>query len=144
MTMTEFRALDHWNGNNDEENEVDVEQEAKAEMTTQQQSYEWIIVKDSEYVDIHSTDTQAAISLQLGIQAAIAAVISVTIGDSDQGKNVADDIKQFMSMRQRNTQKTIIENSKGIHVTTHDTDLAVNIQAMLQILVSIVAKVDIF
>ncbi|WP_342774272.1 spore coat protein [Lysinibacillus antri] len=142
--MTEFRALDHWNGNNDEENEVDVEQEAKAEMTTQQQSYEWIIVKDSEYVDIHSTDTQAAISLQLGIQAAIAAVISVTIGDSDQGKNVADDIKQFMSMRQRNTQKTIIENSKGIHVTTHDTDLAVNIQAMLQILVSIVAKVDIF
>lgn len=142
--MTEFRALDHWNGNDDEENEVDVVQEAKAEMTTQQQSFEWIIVKDSECIDIHSTDTQAAISLQLGIQAAIAAVISVTIGDSDQGKNVADDIKQFMSMRQRNTQKTIIENSKGIKVTTTDTDLAVNIQAMLQILVSIVAKVDVF
>ena len=141
MEKKKWRALDHCDDNNS--NDRDVLQDGDQVVSNKQQSYEWIIVKDSEGIEIQTTDTQAAISLQLGIQAAIAAVISVTIGDSDQGKAVAQDIKQFIKTKQRNVQKTIIEGSKNISVTTTDTDLAVNIQAMLQILVAIVAKLDI-
>jgi spore coat protein X len=141
MERKKWRALDHCDDNNS--NDRDVLQDGDQVVSNKQQSFEWIIVKDSEGVEIQTTDTQAAISLQLGIQAAIAAVISVTIGDTDQGQAVAQDIKQFIKTKQRNVQKTIIEGSRNISVTTTDTDLAVNIQAMLQILVAIVAKLDI-
>ncbi|WP_371932015.1 spore coat protein [Mesobacillus subterraneus] len=136
-----WRALDHCDtgkGNN-----ADVTQEADQKIVTKQQSFEWIIIKDSECIDVHTTDTQAAISLQLGLQAAIAAVISIAIGDSDKGKAVVNEIKQVIKTKQRNTQKTIIEGSKHVEVKTTDTDIAVNIQALLQILVTLVAKLDI-
>jgi spore coat protein X len=140
MEEKKWRALDHHCG---DDNGADLEQDGEQVVKSEQKSYEWIIIKDSEGVDVQTTDTQAAVSLQLGIQAAIAAVISITIGDSDQGKAVAQDIKQFIKTRQSNKQKTIIENSKKVSVVTTDTDLAVNIQALLQILVAIVVKLDV-
>lgn len=136
-----WRALDHCDTGKG--NEADVTQEADQKLITKQQSFEWIIIKDSECIDVHTTDTQAAISLQLGLQAAIAAVISIAIGDSDKGKAVVNEIKQVIKTKQRNTQKTIIEGSKHVEVKTTDTDIAVNIQALLQILVTLVAKLDI-
>ncbi|QUG41552.1 spore coat protein [Psychrobacillus sp. INOP01] len=141
MEKKKWRALDHCDNSN--HNDSDVLQDGKQVVSTKQQSFERIIVKDSEGVEIRSTDTQAAISLQLGIQAAIAAVISVTIGDSDQGRAVTQDLNQFIKTKQRNAQTTIVEGSRNISVTTTDTDLAVNIQALLQILVAIVAKLDV-
>jgi spore coat protein X len=136
-----WRAMDHCDTGKG--NEADVTQEADQKLVTKQQSFEWIIIKDSECIDVHTTDTQAAISLQLGLQAAIAAVISIAIGDSDKGKAVVNEIKQVIKTKQRNTQKTIIEGSKHVEVRTTDTDIAVNIQALLQILVTLVAKLDI-
>lgn len=141
MSKNQWRALDHCDNNGN--NNADVDQFGEQFVSNKQQSYEWIIVKDSEDIEVTTTDTQAALSLQLGIQAAIAAVLSVTIGDTDQGKAVAQDMKQFIKTKQRNVQKTIIEGSRNITVTTTDTDLAVNIQALLQILVTLVAKLDI-
>ncbi|WP_421378961.1 spore coat protein [Bacillus salacetis] len=141
MEEKKWRALDHHC--DDKKDGADFEQEGEQTVKNEQRSYEWIIIKDSEGVDVHTTDTQAAISLQLGIQAAIAAVISITIGDSDQGKAVAQDIKQFIKTKQSNKQKTIVEHSKKVKVVTTDTDLAVNIQALLQILVAIVVKLDV-
>ena len=142
MGGNKWRALDHCNDHGDNNEDV-VEQDAVQSVSNKQQSYEWIIVRDSEDVEIETTDTQAALSLQLGIQAAIAAVISITIGDTDQGRAVAQDMKQFIKTKQRNVQKTIVEGSKNVTVTTTDVDLAVNIQAMLQILVSLVARLEI-
>lgn len=141
MGEKKWRALDHCNDNGN--NNDGVQQNGVQAVSNKQQSYEWIIVKDSEGVEIQTTDTQAALSLQLGIQAAIAAVISVAIGDTDQGRAVAQDMKQFIKTKQRNVQKTIVEGSRNVTVTTTDTDLAVNIQAMLQVLVTLVAKLDI-
>ncbi|MEK5147012.1 MAG: spore coat protein [Psychrobacillus psychrotolerans] len=141
MEKKKWRALDHCDDPSNKGS--DVEQDGKQVVSTKQQSFERIIVKDSEGVEIRTTDTQVAISLQLGIQAAIAAVISVTIGDSDQGRAVTQELNQFIKTKQRNVQTTIVEGSRNISVTTTDTDLAVNIQAMLQILVAIVAKLDI-
>lgn len=142
MSEKKWRALDHCDDDN-HNNDTDVDQENAQINKTKQLSYEWIIVKDSEGVDVTTTDTQVALSLQLAIQAAIVAVISITIGDSDEGNNVAQDLKQFMKTKQVNKQKTIIEGSRNVKVKTTDTDVAVNIQALLQILVAIVAKLDV-
>ncbi len=142
MVGRNWRALDHCD---DYRSTIDADkvQEASQVVGTKQESFEWIIVRDSEDVKVHTTDTQVAVSLQLAIQAAIAAVLSITIGDNDQGRAVSQDLKQFMKTKQRNSQKTVIEGCKHVYVHTTDTDVAVNIQAMLQILVAIVAKVDI-
>lgn len=143
MSEKKWRALDHCDDNHNNNNSTDVLQEADQFVSSEQKSFEWIIVKDSEDVEVHTTDTQAAVSLQLGIQAAIAVVLSITVGDSDQSKAVVQDLKQFMKTKQKNTQKTVIEGSKHVKVTTTDTDLAVNIQALLQILLAIVVKLDV-
>ncbi|WP_232223868.1 spore coat protein [Anoxybacteroides tepidamans] len=138
-----WRALDHCTapGCNNEANTV--AQEAEQKSSTEQQSFEWIIIKDSEGVDVQTTDTQAAVSLQVGIQAAIAAVISVVIGDTEQGNAVAQQLSQLIRTRQKNTQKTIIEGSRNVQVVTTDTDVAINIQALLQILIAVVLRLEI-
>lgn len=109
----------------------------------EQESDELIWIKESCNVKVHTTDTQAAVSLQAGLQLAIALVISITIGDSDRGQFIAQELFQHFDSEQTNKQKIYIENSKDINVTTTDTDLAVNIQALLQVLVSLVAKLDV-
>jgi spore coat protein X len=135
-----WKALDKCDKNG---NEADVSQEANQVVESQQQSFEWIVIKDSEGVDVQTTDTQVAISLQAAIQVAIAIVISITVGDTDKGNAVVQDLKQIFKTRQRNSQKTIIHGSKSVKVTTTDTQVAVNIQALLQILVALVAKLDV-
>ena len=73
-----WRALDHCDNNNDAVDPQDGVQDAEIE----QRSFEVIIIRDSEGVEVNTTDTQVAVSLQLGIQAAIVAVIIATIGDT--------------------------------------------------------------
>ena len=141
MSENKWRALDDFNCKDD--NDAEVTQEAAQITSTTQQSFEWIVIKDSEGVEVHTTDTQVAVSLQAAIQAAIAVVISVTVGDSEAGKGVVQDLKQYFKSNQRNTQKTIITGSKCVKVTTTDTQVAVNIQALIQILLAIVARLDI-
>lgn len=138
MSNREWRAVDQCNLEGSS-----ATQDGEQVSVSVQQSFEVIIVRNSEGVDVHTTDIQAAVSLQLGIQAAIAAVIIATIGDTDQGRAVVQEIKQFSRIRQRNIQRTIIEGSRNVSVTTTDTDLAVNIQALLQILLAIIVKLDI-
>lgn len=137
-----WRALDHC-GNKKNKEDTDVLQEGVEKVSNKQQSFEWIIIEDSEGVHVQSTDTQAAVSLQLGIQAAIAAVISITLGDTERGNAVAQELKQLIKTKQKNTQKTIIQGSNNVEVITTDTDIAVNIQALLQILIAVVAKLDV-
>jgi len=138
-----WRALDYCDCETEKANNQEVTQEAEQKLVTKQQSFEWIIIKDSEDVDVHTTDTQAAVSLQLGLQAAIAAVITISLGDSEKAKAVVHDINQVFKTKQRNVQKMIIEGSKHVEIRTTDTDVAVNIQALLQILVTLIAKLDI-
>lgn len=141
MTEKKWRALDQCD--KDTKSEADVMQEADQLFTNKQHSHEWIIVKDSEQVDVHTTDTQVALSLQAAIQFAIAVVITITVGDSDKGKAVAEDLKQLFKNKQSNTQKTIIHGSKNVEVVTSDTQLVLNIQGLLQVLGTIVGKLDI-
>jgi spore coat protein X len=125
--------------------EADVVQDADQFSGISQESDELIFIKDSCNICVHTTDTQAAVSLQVGLQLAIALVIRISIldSDSDKGQNVVQDLLQYIDTEQSNKQKIVIENSKDINVTTTDTDVAVHIQALLQVLLTLVAKLDI-
>jgi len=140
MKTKKWRALDHCD--DDKQNAI-VSDEADQLNQTIQASEEWIIIKDSEEVDVTTTDTQAAVSLQVGIQVAIAVVINIAIADTDQADQVMKDFNQLFKTKQSNRQKTIVEKSKNVEVVTTDTDIAINIQLLIQILVAIVVSLDI-
>ncbi|WP_068672575.1 spore coat protein [Oceanobacillus sp. Castelsardo] len=108
-----------------------------------QESAELIWVKESCNIEIKSTDTQAAVSLQAALQLAIAVVISITIGDSDRSDHVSQELLQLSNIEQTNRQKIYIYNTKDATVTTTDTDVAINIQLLLQVLLTLVVLVDI-
>ncbi|MGG1565443.1 spore coat protein [Priestia megaterium] len=79
-------------------------------------------------------------ALQAALQVAIAVVVRISIGDGDQSDSVIQDLKQFVKIKQKNAQKTIIENSTN---GTSDTDLAVNLLLLLQVLVAILVSLEI-
>jgi spore coat protein X len=110
---------------------------------TNQDSDELIFIKDSCMIDVHTTDTQASISLQVGLQLALALIVSITIGDTDRSKAVTQDIFQKVLAQQTNEQKIVIDNSKDVSITTTDTDISLNIQALLQVLVALVVRLDV-
>jgi spore coat protein X len=131
---------DMFEDNNDE---ADVVQDADQFVSMDQESDELIFIKDSCNISVHTTDTQAAVSIQVALQLAIALVIRITIGDSDNGESVVQDLLQYFDSDQSNKQKIVIENSKDVKVTTTDTDVSANIQLLLQVLVALVAKIDV-
>ncbi|WP_233499301.1 spore coat protein [Bacillus weihaiensis] len=45
-------------------------------------------------------------------------------------------------MKQLNEQNLVIENSRNVNITTTDIDVAVSLQALLQVLVALVADID--
>lgn len=122
----------------------DVLQEADQLIDSSQGSSEDIRIVHSCDVKVHTTDTQAAISLQAALQIALALVISISVGDSNRANKVTQELLQRIRVNQRNRQKLLIENSRDVSISTTDTDIAVNIQALLQVLVALVVKLDIF
>jgi spore coat protein X len=141
MGERKWRALDHCE--NKRFSGADVLQEAEQIAAAEQKSFEKIIVKDSQDVKVHTTDTQVAVTIQVALQIAIAVVIRVTIGDTAEGESIVQELRQFSGIKQKNAQKTIIENSTNVKVTTTDTDVAVNLQVLLQVLVAILVTLDI-
>ncbi|MDV2581382.1 spore coat protein [Alkalibacillus haloalkaliphilus] len=118
-------------------------QQANQSIKTTQQSFESIVVKDSCDVEVTTTNTQAAVNVQIGLQAAIALIISISVADSDRAEEITQDLYEKIKTTQVNHQQTYIENSRGVQVTTTDTDIAVNAQILLQVLLAIVARLNI-
>lgn len=108
-----------------------------------QESAELIWVKESCNITVRTTDTQVGVSLQAALQLAIALVLNISIADGATRDAVSQELTQHFSMGQRNKQKIYIYNTKDAVVTTRDTDLALNIQLMLQVLVAILLLVEI-
>ncbi|TXC90719.1 spore coat protein [Metabacillus litoralis] len=121
-----------------------VSQSADQINETDQISSETIIVRDSCDINVNSTDTQVAVSLQVALQVAIALVINLTIADSNRAEQVTQQLLQQTDTTQLNRQKLIIENSRDVNVTTTDTDVAISLQVLLQILIALVVNIDIF
>ncbi|WP_337018433.1 spore coat protein [Oceanobacillus massiliensis] len=128
---------------NDDPSNATVVQDADQYSFMEQESAEMIWVKESCNIRVNTTDTQVGISLQAALQLAIALVIRITIGDSDRGEEVSQELVQHFNLDQTNRQKIYICNTKDATVTTTDTDLAINIQILLQILVAIIIMIDI-
>ena len=131
-------------GRNFFNNDATVQQNAAQVSETEQISSETIIIKDSCDINVHTTDTQVAVSLQVALQVAIALVINLTIADSNQAEQVTQQLLQQADMKQVNRQKLVIENSRDVNVTTTDTDVAISLQVLLQILIALVVNIDIF
>ncbi|GAE24796.1 spore coat protein X [Halalkalibacter wakoensis JCM 9140] len=110
---------------------------------TFQQSEEYIFIKDSCDVNVSSTDTKAAVSLQASLQAAIALVVSISVASSEQAEQITQELLQSTKTKQLTFQKTVIENSRNVDVTTTDTQIGVNIQLLLQILLALLVNIDV-
>lgn len=108
-----------------------------------QLSEEIIMIKDSCDVTVSTTDTKAALSLQASLQAAIAIIINISVADSSKAETITQELLQTAKVKQVTRQKTIIENSRNVQVTTEDTQVAVNIQILLQILLALLVKLNI-
>ena len=120
-----------------------IEQDA-AQLNSQVQiSEELIYIKDSCDVNVTSTDVKAALSLQAALQAAIAVVVSISIADSSDANRITQDLIQSSRTRQITRQKTIVENSRDIEITTTDAQVALNIQLLLQLLLALIVELDI-
>jgi spore coat protein X len=124
-------------------NEPGVQQSSAEVSKTVQTSEDHIIIKDSCDVTVTTTDTQASVNLQAAIQLAIALILSISIADGQQADKISQDLFQKIKTRQSVNQKTYIENSRGISVSTTDTEASVNIQVLLQVLLALVAKLDV-
>ncbi|CAG9621664.1 spore coat protein [Sutcliffiella rhizosphaerae] len=121
----------------------DIAQEADQVNKMIQKSFEQIVIRNSCDVEVSTTDTKIAASLQAAIQAAIALVISVSIADSSKAETITQELLQKSKSVQVNHQQTVIENSKGVRVATTDTDVTLNIQLLIQLLIALVVSVDI-
>ena len=106
-------------------------------------SEEYIEIVDSADVQVTTTDTKAALSIQAALQAAIVVVVSISIADSEKADKITQELFQKSAIKQINRQKTFIKNSRNVPVTTTDTDIAVNIQILLQILLALLVKLNI-
>lgn len=120
-----------------------VSQDQSAQINNVQQSIESIVVKDSCDIEVTSTDVQAALNVQIALQAAIALVISISIADSSIGDEIIQDLNAKLKTSQVNRQQLYIENSRGVTVSTTDTDIAVNVQILLQVLIALVVRLDV-
>ncbi|MCF8890903.1 spore coat protein [Priestia megaterium] len=123
--------------------DAEVVQDADQLSLIDQESNELIWIKDSCDIMVTTTDTQAAIGIQVAIQVAIAVVLRLTIADSVQNDGILQDLLQLSDIEQTNKQKIYIENSKDVEITTTDTDVALNVQVLLQVLVAIIVLIDV-
>ncbi|MEJ9251548.1 spore coat protein, partial [Bacillus thuringiensis] len=80
-------------------------------------SEEYIEIVDSADVQVTTTDTKAALSIQAALQAAIVVIISISIADSEKADRVAQELFQKSSIKQINKQRTVIRNSRNVSVT---------------------------
>jgi spore coat protein X len=126
---------------NDDETRID--QEARQDNRQLQLSEELIYIKDSCNVNVTSTDVKAALSLQAALQAAIAVIVSISIADADNAERITQQLIQSSNVKQITRQKTIVENSRDIDITTTDAQIALNIQLLLQLLLALIVEIDI-
>ncbi|OCA89296.1 hypothetical protein A8F94_23930 [Bacillus sp. FJAT-27225] len=122
---------------------INKRQEARQRSVATQFSDEVIVVRNSVDVTVTSTDTKAAISLQVALQAAIQAVIRISIADSTLAERISQELLESSRIHQTTRQRTIVENSRGVNVTTTDTQIAVNIQVLVQLLLALIVELEI-
>lgn len=108
-----------------------------------QGSEEIIIIRDSCNVNYTSTDTQVAVVLQTAVQTAIVTIIQLAIADENQAELVTQSLLEKAAIKNTNRQKVLIEGSQDVTMSTVDTDVAISIQVLVQLLTAIITQIDI-
>ncbi|WP_158737424.1 spore coat protein [Alteribacillus sp. YIM 98480] len=111
---------------------------------TLQLSEEYIKIIDSCDVTVEMTELKAALSLQAGLQAVILILVTITIGDSEKADRFTQELIQTAKIKQLTYQNILVENSREVTIEKVDTQLAANIQLLLQLLIAVAIVVDIF
>ncbi|MBO9128627.1 spore coat protein [Bacillus sp. 165] len=121
-----------------------IEQQAAQNVVEGQFSREKIYISDSLDINVSTTETQVAVALQAALQIAIAIVINIAVLSSDaHAEDFTHDLLQNTKIVQSNRQNIIIKNSRSVTVSTVDTDVAVSIQLLLQVLLALLIQVDV-
>src|SRR5690625_3207181 len=81
-----------------------------------QSSNELIVIRDSFNVTVDFVDTKFALTLQATLQAAIIAVASLVISNSNDAENVSNELLEVAKIRQSNYRKVVIVNSRSVDV----------------------------
>ncbi|RCW77304.1 spore coat protein [Saliterribacillus persicus] len=145
MEQRRRRAIDEFYGCNSNHNSnAAIQQKDTQDADIFQGSFELIEVRDSCGVDITTTDTQVAVSIQAALKVAIALVVNITITDSNRAELVTQELLQRAEIDQVNRQRILIEGSENVTVTTTDTDVAISLQVLVQILLALLVQLDIF
>lgn len=126
-----------------EDDDAILDQEADQDSEIEQVSKEVIVIKNSLDVRVHSTDTQVAVSIQAALQFAIAAVLRASLFSSEDADAITQELLQASEIQQVNKQSVFIDNSRNVEVRTTDTDVALNIQLLAQVLAALIATLDI-
>ncbi|KJL04711.1 spore coat protein [Priestia aryabhattai B8W22] len=124
-------------------NAVRENQVAKQKEETVQYSEETIFVCDSADVEVNTTSIKAALSVQAALQAAIVLVLTIAIGSSAEAESIAQELFQKSSIKQINRQRTVIKNSRNVKVTVSDTEIAINIQVLIELLLALLVELEI-
>lgn len=102
-----------------------------------------VMIKDSCDIEVNTTSTEAAVSIQLALQVAVAIILEVSIADSINQNEILQDLLQLTATKQSTKQKTIIENSRGVKVTSTETEIAITAQIAIQILIALLVAIEI-
>jgi len=120
-----------------------VRQEGEQVATTFQEETDCVVIRDSENVTVNITDTQGSLSLQVALQLAIALVLSIAIGTSGKAETIAQELFQRISTTQEAHLKMYVSHSYDVTVDVTDTQVTANVQALLQVLLALVAKLEV-
>lgn len=110
---------------------------------SEQGTYVTVIVRDSAQVEILNSDFQAALSLQVTLQLALAIILSVAIADDAAYTRILNEIVDRIHEVQLTRRVIEIENSYNVQVQVVATELAFNLQLLLQLMLAIVAKLEV-
>jgi spore coat protein X len=106
-------------------------------------SRESIVLKNCLNVEVNSSETQVAASLQAALVVAIVIVINISIADGGQAERITEDLLQFTQINQSNRQSVYIENAKDCTVNLEDTQVALTLNLLIQVLVALVVELEI-
>ncbi|MDF2605951.1 MAG: spore coat protein [Bacillales bacterium] len=107
-----------------------------------QLSEELICIRNSIGVTVTTTDVKVALNLQAVIQAVILIILLIVLDDEAAARTITQELIQKANIKQITRQKTIIENSNNVVVTTIDAQVAVNLNLVLQLLIALIAVLE--
>ncbi|WP_051314608.1 spore coat protein [Alteribacter aurantiacus] len=107
-----------------------------------QLSEESITIRNSRDITVNLTDTKAAANLQATLQEAIIVLISNSGTNRAQAKLIANDLLQSAKTKQISNRHIRIEGSRNVEITSTDTQLLINIQLLLQLLVAVFVQLN--